>query len=262
VAAPIPIKDVYGAVGTGFSIAHDALAMDGVEYVVKGARYVRKFRHVAVNELVAARLAIEMGLPIPDHRVLSHDGELFFGSVKLPVATYHPYIDDYFFSLCGNQDSTYELIVFDTWICNKDRHSENLWVRCSGDSPKVTKTKRCAATTHSLMLIDHEGGFLPDSRETTFFDSLIGTRVNECVQLSLLKTSTVDPSRLGKAIATAESVSDEVIRGIVYSVPEQLLPLDERDAWIEFLVARRNVLRQRFTNDRGYFYPWLRHGDI
>ena len=253
-AQPVPIDVVYGLVGTGYSRAHNVLA-NGIEYVAKGPSWVRQFRHLAANELVAAGLAVFMGLPMPDFRILSQAKKLFFGSVQLAPSEYHPAIDDYFFDLCENKDVAYELVVFDAWICNKDRHSDNLWVRCSGDS---ARTKRCTATTHSLLLIDHDGGLLPDDREASFFSNcLIGTRINEYVHLPQLKKEIVDPTRLGQAISVAESVSDGSIEVIVRSVPDQWLPPSDHDSWIAFLIERRNGLRKIFNDDRAFF-AWLR----
>src|SRR5947209_6185801 len=80
---PVAIDQVYGLVGAGHSRAHYVGGRDGIEYVAKGPSFVRKFRHVAANEIVAAELALRMGLPIPKHRLLTLGKNLFFGSSRV-----------------------------------------------------------------------------------------------------------------------------------------------------------------------------------
>lgn len=256
----VTIQTIYREVGTGMCRTHYVLGSDGLEYAAKGPSFIRNFRHVATNELVAVGIASKMGLPVQEWRVLTRGKKMFFGSRWIPESLYHSTIDDYLFESCKNKDLVYELVVFDFWICNTDRHSGNLWALCAGDSPRA---KNCRAE-HALLLIDHAGGLLQDDRDPTHFASaLVHTRIDQCVQLPCIQKAIINPARLSKAIDVAESVSDDDIASIVNAVPSKLLPIAERGSWAAFLVSRRNELRKLFNTetDRAFFI-WMKAGPI
>ena len=257
---PIAIDQVYGPVGTGYSRAHYVGGRDGVEYVAKGTSFARKFRHVAANEIVSAELALLMGLPIPKHRLLTLGKKLFFGSSRVIPSKFHPTIDLELFGRCANADQVYELAVFDTWICNVDRHSGNFLVLCSGSVSPGRRT-RCDAPEHRMVLIDHDGSFLPDNRETSFFASRLSTRISECVKLEFIHRSIIERDRLIRAISSVEAISEDDINNAIASVPGQLLPPKDRNQWASFLLDRKGLLRQLFNAERSLF-PWLQKGEI
>ena len=79
----VAIDVEYGPVGRGYSRAHRVMGRDGNAYFAKGQSYIRHFRHVATNELIAAGLAIQMDLPLPPHAILFKGKHLFFGSNRV-----------------------------------------------------------------------------------------------------------------------------------------------------------------------------------
>src|ERR1022692_928398 len=103
----VAIQIVYGLTGTGLSRTHYVLGKDGIDYAAKGPSFVRNFRHVATNELVAAGIASRMGLPFQKWRVLTLGKKMFFGSNRIPESRYHQTIDDYLFESCKNNDQVY-----------------------------------------------------------------------------------------------------------------------------------------------------------
>ncbi len=139
------IDTVYGPVGDGYSRTLWVLADNGTEYLAKGPSLVKGFKHVAANELVAAGIAQRMGLPVLDARVLELNGDLYFGSTWMDGSRYHPVIDRELLYRCHNSQKVYEMVVFDTWVCNEDRHAKNLIVRCHGDDNGGPRTKDCKA---------------------------------------------------------------------------------------------------------------------
>lgn len=253
----IAIETIYRPVGAGCSKAIAVAGADGNDYVAKGPTLVRNFRHVATNEMVAAGLASKMKLPFPAHRILTRGKKLFFGSSMVADGFFHPVIDDDLFWSCGNVDLAYELVVFDAWICNGDRHAGNLWVLCSGGKAQA---KQCKGR-HSMLLIDHDRSLLPDNLEASYLSSLVSRRVRECVQLSFVTKAIISPDRLGAAIAAAEAVSNDDIAQIVNAVPPKLLVERDKQTWTEFLALRRDALRGIFEKDREFFYS-LKAGAI
>lgn len=143
-AQPLKIKDDYGPVGEGVSQAHGVLAENGSEYIIKGPSLAPDEFYAASNEIICAELGIQLGLPVLDTRLLEMNGELFFGSSWMEKPTYYPQITADLFSKCSNKDRVYDLVVFDTWLYNTDRHAGNLIVRL--DKHKIN---------HQMLLNDH-----------------------------------------------------------------------------------------------------------
>lgn len=248
----LSITRVFREVGSGCSRSLYVLADDGNEYQAKGE--LHKFRHVATNELVAVRLAKRLGLSVRDHAVLARGRKLYFGSRWMAPGSFHPTVSEDLLNMCTNNESAYELAVFDTWICNQDRHEGNLIALCSG-AAAPGKFKICPAITHLMVATDHDGAFLSDNREPSqFVSQLTNSGVAEYVQLPWVRKSVINPTRLGLAIQKAESVSRDELSSIVHSVPEELLPKEDAGQWIDFLVSRRDGLRALFERHRGLFY--------
>jgi hypothetical protein len=251
------IEQVYGRVGSGYSHSIFVLGRDGNEYYAKGPSLVRRFRHVATNEIIVAQLASRMGLLVPSYGILTQGKKkLFFGSVRFDTESCHPSVDEDLFNKSSNNDHAYEIAVLDALVCNLDRHEGNLLAKCSGQLSGGGKPgKACRWSDHLLFVIDHDGCLLSDDRETSSFDShLINIRVSECVTLPFIRKAVISPVRLGRALCVAESIADAEISTVVNKVPPQFLPVSERPYWVSFLVKRRDLLRRLFNAERNYFY--------
>jgi len=256
----IPVEREYEPLGTGYSQSITVDGQDGKEYVAKGPTLVRNFRHVAANELVAAGLATKMGLPIPPYCILSRGKKLYFGSNRQDRTNHHIGLDNGLLARCSNIDKVYELVVFDAWICNLDRHAGNFLVRCSGTVSSATK--QCPAAEHNFMVIDHDDCLLPDDRDVTHFTGrLLATQVSECIPLEFVRDQIMLPVRLGDAIRIAENISDEEIAKIINGVPVRWIPPEERPQWAGFLISRRKLLRSLFIAEREIF-GWLKAGEL
>lgn len=75
------VVDDYGEVGQGASRAHYVLAENGNEYIIKGPALTPNHQFVAANELVAARIAGALGLPLLEFCVVELSGKLYFGAL-------------------------------------------------------------------------------------------------------------------------------------------------------------------------------------
>jgi len=131
---PLSIEQVFGEVGSGCSHSIIVRAEDGNEYQAKGPTLVKKFRHIGVNELVAAGIAIRMGLPMPPYRILRRTRNLFFATNKMVPSTFHPSIDEVLFNACTNSDSIYGMVEVLTF----PRTVRLLKIQRSSDSRSVS----------------------------------------------------------------------------------------------------------------------------
>lgn len=236
----------YGAVGHGASNARYVLASDGREYIIKGPSLAPDNPRVGANELIAARLAARLGLPVLDHNVITWRGEHFFGSEWMDKSRFSPALDRELFLKCENRDCVYEGVVFDGWLINKDRHNENLIAR---------RRNRTGLPRHVLLLNDHSHLLVSPSGPTAI-NRLMGELdrpVGAFVSLDFVRESIADAGRVREALAAVEQLPDGDIEAVVGATPDGLLAEGDRTVYAEFLVQRRSRLRAVMQNEQGAF---------
>jgi hypothetical protein len=245
------VIDDYGPIGRGASQAHSVLAENTSEYIIKGPTFTPNHRHVAANELISARLADLLGLPVLDYRIISLNGDYFFGSSLMPPGTFYPAITPDLFSRCENNDRAYGVVVFDWWIYNVDRHSENLIVRSAGRAPTGPRLL--------MFLNDHSHAMIHPNEDAT----VLATRLAAYppVSLEFVRDSITDPAALSAVIDLVEGLRTDTITEVIATVPPPFLDDPEKQLVIDFLLGRRAQLRQMFNSGRGYF-PQLGGGVI
>jgi hypothetical protein len=242
--AYLAVVDDYGEIGGGATHARYVLAENNSEYVIKGPSLV-DIPTVAANEWIAAELADKLGLPVLDHRFVEFGGELFFASTYMQKPSFAPAITEDLFRRCENRDRVYELVVFDAWLCNLDRHAENLIVR---RVHRRSDVRRLVLNDHSHLLVSPYTPTLEllEARIDSF-PSLYAQR------LPFVRDEIKRAARLKEALTNVESLSDELIRRVVQSTPKPLLEAEMRDGYSRFLIARRSNLRALFQRDAGSF---------
>lgn len=122
----------YGPITTGFgaSAPHYAAMENGSEYLIKGASLTPAEPHVAANELISALLANRLGLPLLDFGVAEDRRKrTFFASDYLSKGQFHPSLTESLLDACVNRERVYDIVVFDIWLRNTDRHGGNFLVR-------------------------------------------------------------------------------------------------------------------------------------
>jgi hypothetical protein len=250
------IRD-FGPVGTTAAAPHCVLVHTGSEYIAKGAAYTPGHPYVAANELIVVRLAESLDLPVLDHKIIESNGQLFFGSAWMPSDGFYRQTSEDLFLRCWNTDVVYDLVAFDVWVCNRDRHHENLLVRKRGDGPDVV---------HTLLLNDHSECLLPGGRTPDQLPTLPDVSLADFIRLDFVKKAITDTGSLNAAIAKIERLEEETIRSIVREVPREMLEpaVNTLDAYglIEgFLVGRRLRVRSIVRDGRSTF-TCLDGGDI
>ena len=240
------VVDDYGYVGDGASGAHGALCENGEEYLLKGPAYSPGHPQVAANEIIAAGLAGLLTLPILDHTIAESDGHLFFASSLMPKKTFMPFVTPELLETCQNRDRVYDVAVFDTWICNSDRHSGNLLLR-------EVQGRRGNATYRMMLMNDHSHSLVQPGAQADGLPTILDAPARSFIQLEMIKESIRDRDRLEADIAAAEGVSDYDLEHLVRGVPTPLLPDDDRRHYIGHLVTRRDRLRSLLTSDAELF---------
>ncbi len=235
----------YGAMSATAAAPHYVRAENGEEYIMKGTLFSPRHPYCAPNELIVARLANNLGLPVLDHTILEMYGELFFGSHWMERPTFYPQIDAHLFQNCGNQDRVYDLAAFDVWVCNRDRHAGNLLVR---------QRKRSDGSEENMLLLnDHSHCPIYEGEHPSILSTIAALPVQRFFQLDFIRDAIVDGSRFSAAVDAIEHMSDHTISSAVDAAPTQWLTSQEKAAYIQFFVDRRTTLRDRLRNEMAVF---------
>ena len=249
--ARLSVVDDYGQLPGGVSNARYVLAENGDEYIIKGPTLCPAMPHVAANELIAAYLADQLGLPLLDYRVLEFNGDIYFGSSWMAKPTFYPAVTADLLSRCENKDRVYDLITFDWLINNVDRHEQNLIVRRVGRSG--------LAERNLLVLNDHSHSIV-----------VPGYNIDELhkhqdeippVRIDFVRDSVTDIVELRRSVEIIEGMRDATIEATVASIPEPFLSDGYRSAVAAYLIHRKNNLRRFFEAERSVF-PKLGKGTL
>jgi hypothetical protein len=242
----VRVIDDYGPFGKGASQARYVLAENGNEYIAKGPSLSPCHHYVAANEFLAASLAGYLGLPVLDFCILEMDNRLFFGSTWMQKPSFAPQISEDLFNRCENRGRVYDLVVFDSWVCNVDRHNENLIVRC-------TKKKAGEGDQHLLLLNDHSHCLVQPKKTPASLADLLDTLPDKYIRLEFVKAAIKERDNLKASLERVETVNGKAISEAIEAVPEEFLPAAERGAVEEFLLQRQSRLRSIFRNGQNCF---------
>jgi hypothetical protein len=242
----LSVVDDFGPVGKGASCARYVHAENGNEYFIKGPSLTPNHPYVAANELIAVKLAGLLGLPVLDHQILEMGGQLFFGSTYMQHPSFYPQIDETLFNRCENRERVYDLVVFDNWICNVDRHHENLVVR-QGKKPKDGEAR------HLLLLNDHSHCLIQPGGTPVGLKSLLTSGPSNFIRLPFITAAIKDPKKLETSIERVRALQSDQIRTVIESIPEEFLSQGERPVVEEFLLERKSRMLTLFRTGRGSF---------
>ncbi|MDP9365150.1 MAG: hypothetical protein M3Q10_13155 [Chloroflexota bacterium] len=227
--------------GGGVSGAHYVLAENGSEYIAKGPSLAAGEPYVAVNELISAMAGQVLGLPVLDFAVLEMGGELLFGGAWMQQDTFDPAISPATLAQCVNLDRIYDLVAFDSWLCNEDRHDQNLMVR-------RRKLQGGAPEQLFLLLNDHSRCLLPPQVVPSGMAAhWLGSSPDRFIRLDYVRAQITDCNALARAVDAIEGLQEDMVRTLVRMVPEELLSVAERLPIEDFLLARQAELRRVFN---------------
>ncbi len=230
----------YGPAGAGASAPQYVLGEDHQEYIVKGSIFAPCEPYAAANELVCAFIGDELGLPVLPHKVLEMNGAPVFGSVWMKQGTFDSGVSEVTFQQCNNRERAYDLVVFDTWLCNEDRHHQNLIVRRRKQSGGPDEL--------SLVFNDHSRCLLPPGVTAAGMAThWLGSPPDRFIQLNFVRAEIVNPDRLRAAVCAVEQLTEHQIRACVLMVPDELFAEADKPLVVDFLLRRRAELRSVFN---------------
>lgn len=251
----LTIDDDYGAIGQGASQAHYVRAENGHEYIIKGPDLSPYHPYVAANEFIAASLATALGLPLLDFRIVSMSGRLYFASSWMQKDTFCPFATADLFQQCRNKDRVYDMILFDAWICNTDRHHQNLIIR-------RVKSRQDIEDRYLLVLNDHSHCLVLPGQTPSFLPTLVDSSLRNYMrsELDFIRQAIIDPVLVANSLGMIESLLEEIIVNIVRELPDEwLINGSDREDFLRFLLDRRSKLREVLDRDKSLF-PNLRGG--
>lgn len=199
-----------------------------------------------VNELISGEIGHRLRLPVPPFCVVQDNtSQPFFASLdfNLTGLSLPPVFASDFAT--NFPQAVGDLLVFDTYICNSDRHAGNL----SADYP----ANRYNAFDHSHAVLGgtHHGvpglSRLALAASSLVMDGSIGG--NRHCLLDVL----IESQRLVPMIERIEGLEDYFIRDIVDSSAEYGLDTATQSGLFDFLRARRDGLRILINTNRASF---------
>jgi hypothetical protein len=193
--------------------------------------------HVAANELICALLAGRLGLPTLDFRLVERDADVYFGSAWLDKRhAFYPALTADLFARAANRDRVYDVVVFDYWVRNVDRHQHNLLLR---------RTTHDLSGPELLTLNDHSHAVIPHGVEPENLANFV--RDAPPVPLDFIRDAIVSRTDLSAAIGLVEGIDDGTIASVVNAVPDALLSASAKPHVDAYLRTRRENVRDIFS---------------
>jgi hypothetical protein len=131
------------------------------------------------------------------------------------------------------------------WLCNIDRHDENLIGR--------ERRRRGGGSELIWLANDHDRCLVWPGETAAALGGKVEWFHRDLVRLTFVRDAITDAGRLRAAIARVMAVNDMILGGVVGSVPEQLLSKEDGTVVEQFLRDRRDALLDVFRRSRGLF---------
>lgn len=223
-----------------------------------GRHYVVKFmsnpahgdaRKILVHELIANKLAKDLGLPVAEGQVIYFSSDLIKQVPELEEYNVQPgpHFGSVFYEnksrptnkerikKCVNLSEMPGVIVFDHWVHNRDR-ANNLWNLIIDEGEEYNK----------LYMIDHAGCFYSSRRDAyTLRKRARSIDIYWGKMYQQFKPFLKEKENFFKYVKAIENFSNSKIKEIVYSTPDKWeANKDELDAIYEYLIKRKSILKE------------------
>lgn len=216
---------------------------NAAQYLCKGPSLMPNHPFIGVNEWVVAGIARAMGIPIRDPEIIRWEGNLFFGSEVLERGRRMTGLLGTNWARLKNAPGVaYSVVTLDVWVLNTDRHDQNYLAGVLGNGVGIY-----LASDHDLALfaMDKDANTLPTFVERPLDLSLVPSEV--------LRNAINEWTQVNEAIARAGAVDNGFIQTLVAQLPDAWINDAGRTAALEFLTARREKLKELFTQGRTTF---------
>lgn len=201
------------------------------------------FPYVIANEFICAQLAAEVGLPVPECKNERIGQRSWFLSYYIDNETF-AYSK---FRSCRNTADIPLLLLFDLWVCNRDRWQSNLLLSRVGDTPR----------TYEFLVIDHSDALFGQADTPQVFPLDIDPHL--CFDFPELTERIIRDSDWDSALSRLHSLSEEAVQEIIDSVPDGICPVFDRLQTTQWLIRRRDCLPEslRQAKASGCFPNWV-----
>jgi hypothetical protein len=235
--------DIYKVVSWGPAVGIGVTGSTHLHLAAVGKANDTANPYYIVNEVISAEIGRRARLPIPPScSVEDEDGRAFFASLNFNLTgdTLPPVIPPLFAQAFGSRCA--DVVVFDIFICNSDRHSGNLSADYS--------TGRFNLFDHSHAMLGY-GPFGVDrliaaENDLTIEGGSWGNR--HC-----LMDQVTDDRHFSKILERIENLDEYFIRELVQEVVEYGLDNDQTAQITDFLLNRRSTVRQLIANNKSEF---------
>ncbi|WP_108670738.1 HipA family kinase [Peribacillus acanthi] len=222
----------------GKSNAHLITFDDGRDYVVK--YYQPEFNRTLPNEWIGYCLARFLNLPVPYAQLVKISNEFtsqfpeLSGIAETKYQFASLYVPDCFnghelttIPHLNNPQSLAAIIVFDYWLCNKDRTRKNILL-CD-ESPE----------TYKLWIIDQAEIFGSHSWEQPDLDKLTG-KIMKSATHQFMASFIDDEKQFAEQIEIVQKIPQLLLEEIMSLMPEDWnITSDEKNAIVNTLLKRR-----------------------
>lgn len=190
--------------------------------------------HVVANELICARLAAVLLLPVPSGFIIDHDGRAHYVSLNFNLSGHDLPPANTAALMAAAPRVGAGIIAFDAWIVNPDRHRWNIAFDTS---------------THGVQIFDHSHAFYSDAgANLSDHEDDLGFERSHCLANDL--TSFDDLAWWCELIRI---IPRHYIQAVINEAVDVGLPAGRVDYCVDFLVRRRDKLLDLFRRDRALF---------
>ncbi|CAH1195054.1 hypothetical protein PAECIP111893_00604 [Paenibacillus plantiphilus] len=255
----------------GWSRPHLMLCDDGNFYVIKLLSNPQGVK-VLVNEFICSQLAKQLNLPIPEGKILFISKRVInshptlksvlqegphFGSRFIPSGIHQPTCLD--LARCTNIEQAADMIVFDYWLDNNDRHvwrpAEQNLIVTGGSEPKIWMIDQANVFNGPAWSIESL------IKKMNIFNAYWGTLYQRFVPF-------IDgPNPFRNSVSKFQSLTKGELFNVVFNIPaEWNVSEQELTILVNYMEHRRKVMYYMIQSVHVHFPIWhvhyLKHGGI
>lgn len=192
------------------------------------------FPYGAVNESVVAQLADELRLELPPHQMMEYAGDHYHCSLEAPYSTVRDFGAD-IVNCDVFRAGLARVLVFDTWVMNSDRHTNNILVRLENG-------------LHNVVIIDHDRCLFSLGTSVRYLEVQDRRPPFELLHLEVRHVLIgqwglrLSRDEMQGMVGAIQQMSPDAVAAPVRGLPEALLTDDERDALVTVLRSRQDRL--------------------
>lgn len=212
----------------------------GQTFVAKSRKTNPAEPYTPANEFLAWQLAMALGLPIPESKLLPFNGEKYFCSlIHQPKKLWSPPV----LQNLLDPNILFDIVAFDVYTCNTDRHVNNLVFSQNND------------LSFDVHIIDHGRCFFGEATAPELFKQKdLAVDISPFVRIApYISTNTVDISHFENALTKIEHLTAARIKTCVQTIPAEFLTDADKGVAETILDSRKARVRALLSNQISVF---------